>query len=73
MLRFLIIYLTQPLLAVAGSEAGSLWQTKLGYELSNGPKELFILKGAGHFDLYDNMDYINPTLDKMTEFFNKYI
>ena len=66
-------YLTQPLLAVAGSEAGSLWQTKLGYELSNGPKELFILEGAGHFDLYDNMDYINPTLDKMTEFFNKYI
>lgn len=66
-------YLTRPLLAVGGSEAGSLWQTKLGYELSNGPKELFILDGAGHFDLYDNPRFIEPTLEKMNEFFTKYM
>lgn len=66
-------YLTRPLLAIAGSEAGSLWQTKRGYELSNGPKELLILDGAGHFDLYDNPHYISQALEKMAEFFGKYV
>lgn len=66
-------YLTRPLLAVGGSEAGSLWQTKLGYELSNGPKELFIVEGAGHFDLYDNPKYIEMVLAKMVEFFNHHL
>ncbi|MDO4159702.1 MAG: alpha/beta hydrolase [Prevotellaceae bacterium] len=68
--EFIPDYLDRPLLVVAGSKAESLWQSKLAVELSNGPKELFVVEGAGHFDLYDNMLYINKVLAKMTTFFN---
>jgi fermentation-respiration switch protein FrsA (DUF1100 family) len=43
--------LTQPLLIIAGSEAGSLWQSKEVHAQAPGPKELFIIEGAGHMDL----------------------
>lgn len=66
-------YLTRPLLAIAGSKAGSLWQSKLGVELSNGPKELYVIEGAGHFDLYDNPKYIRLALEKMNKFFGNYL
>lgn len=45
--------LTQPLLMVAGSEAGSLWHSRELHAKAAGPKELFIVDGATHMDLYD--------------------
>jgi len=45
--------LTQPLLVIAGDEAGSLWQSKELYAKAPGPKELFLIKGATHMDLPD--------------------
>lgn len=66
-------YLTQPFLVIAGSNAGSLWQSKKGYELANEPKEMCVFEGAGHFDLYDNPKYIRMALEKMSAFFLKYL
>ena len=63
--------LDRPLLVIAGSKAGSLWQSKRAVDLSNGPKELYIIEGAGHFDLYDNQEYINVALKKMADFFKQ--
>ncbi|NTW41950.1 MAG: alpha/beta hydrolase, partial [Cellulomonadaceae bacterium] len=40
--------LTQPLLIVAGSEAGSLWQSVLLDELAAGPHEFIVLDGETH-------------------------
>ncbi len=68
--QFIPDYLDRPLLGLAGSKAGSLWQSKRAMELSNGPKELFVLEGAGHFDLYDNPAYIAQALAKMNAFFS---
>lgn len=68
--EFIPEYLDRPLLVVAGSKAESLWQSKLAVELSNGPKELFVIDGASHFDLYDNMACIDMAMAKITEFFN---
>ncbi len=45
--------LTQPLLVIAGTEAGSLWHSRELYAKAPGPKELFLVKGATHMDLYD--------------------
>jgi uncharacterized protein len=45
--------LTQPLMIVAGSEAGSLWHSKELHAKAAGPKELIIVNGATHMDLYD--------------------
>ena len=46
--------ITQPLLMIAGSEAGSLWHSKeLHAKAASRDKELFIIPGATHMDLYD--------------------
>jgi uncharacterized protein len=45
--------LTQPLLAVAGTKAGSLWHSRELHSRAAGPKELFLVDGATHMDLYD--------------------
>lgn len=68
--EFIPTLLDRPLLVIAGSKAESLWQSKLAVELSNGPKELYVVEGAGHFDLYDNMQYIDLALAKMAVFFH---
>jgi hypothetical protein len=34
-------------------------------------KELYYVKGAGHVDLYDRVDFI--PFDKLTDFFNQYL
>jgi fermentation-respiration switch protein FrsA (DUF1100 family) len=47
-------FLTQPLLIVAGSDAGSLWHSEeLSAKAASKAKELFIIDGATHMDLYD--------------------
>lgn len=46
--------LTQPLLIVAGSNAGSLWHSQeLNAKAASKAKELIIIDGATHMDLYD--------------------
>ena len=45
--------LTQPLLAIAGGEAGSLWHSQALHAKAAGEKELHIIGGASHMDLYD--------------------
>ena len=71
--EFIPEYLDRPFLVINGSEAGSLWQSKKAYDLSNGPKELWIVDGAGHFDFYNNSECIAKTIDKIAEFFDKNI
>lgn len=71
--EFIPELLDRPLLVVAGGKAGSLWQSKRAVELSNGPKELYVIEEAGHFDLYDNPLYIETALKKIVEFFENTI
>ena len=35
------------------------------------PKELTIIPGASHFDLYDKPQYVTPAVDKLAAFFGK--
>jgi len=35
------------------------------------PKELFIIPGASHIDLYDKPQYVTPAVAKLIEFFGK--
>ena len=67
--EFIPQYLDCPFLIIAGSEAGSLWQGKIAYDMANAPKELCIMEGAGHFDFYNNPHYIDKATEKMAEFF----
>ena len=61
--------LTQPLLMIAGSEAGSRWQSERAVEMAKGSKELFIVQGATHMTLYDRD--VPKAMPKITEFFGK--
>lgn len=63
--------LTQPLLLIAGSEAGSLWQSKDVYRLAKGPKELFIVKGATHMTLYDIPEHVAQAVDRLAPFYRE--
>jgi hypothetical protein len=61
--------LTQPLLVIAGSNAGSRWQSERAYQLTKGPKEIFIVDGGTHMSMYDRD--ASKAMPKLTEFFGK--
>lgn len=62
-------YLTQPLLMVAGSEAGSLWHSEvLIAKTASAQKELVVIPGATHMDLYDG-DGASAAAAKLGPFF----
>ncbi|MBF9239750.1 alpha/beta hydrolase [Hymenobacter sp. BT683] len=62
--------LTQPLLIVAGSAAGSLWHSRDLYAKAAGPKDLVLISGATHMDLYDGKG-AGLALDKLAPFFKR--
>ena len=63
--------LTQPTLFIAGTEAGSLWQSELAYSKATAAKsrELYKVQGATHMDLYDGTKFVNQAVDKLAKFF----
>lgn len=62
-------FLTQPMLLIAGSKADTKIFSEQAYELSNGPKELFVVDGATHIAMYDIPEYVDQAISKMSEFF----
>jgi uncharacterized protein len=59
----------RPMLFITGSEAHSKEFSEEAYRLAGQPKELVIIPGAGHVDLYDRVNLI--PFDKLTAFFTK--
>ena len=57
----------RPMLFITGANAHSREFSEDAYRLAGEPKELFIVPGAGHVDLYDRVNLI--PFDKLTAFF----
>lgn len=57
----------RPLLLVHGSDAHSRYFSETAYAAAAEPKELLIIPGASHTDLYDQVNLI--PFDKLTDFF----
>jgi uncharacterized protein len=57
----------RPMLFIAGENAHSREFSEDAYRLAGQPKELMIIPGAGHVDLYDRVSLI--PFDKLTAFF----
>jgi fermentation-respiration switch protein FrsA (DUF1100 family) len=57
----------RPMLFIAGADAHSREFSEEAYKLAGQPKELVIIPGAGHVDLYDRVDLI--PFEKLTSFF----
>lgn len=58
----------RPMLFIAGADAHSREFSEEAYKLAGQPKELVIIPGAGHVDLYDRVDLI--PFDKLASFFH---
>lgn len=63
----------RPLLMIAGSEAESGYFSREAVEKAAEPKELFVIDGATHIDLYDKDEYVTPAVAKLTEFFGEHL
>jgi hypothetical protein len=59
----------RPILLIHGEKAHSRYFSETAYAAAAEPKELVIIKGASHTDLYDQMDKI--PFDKISDFFGK--
>ncbi|NDK98985.1 alpha/beta hydrolase [Photorhabdus bodei] len=57
----------RPILFIAGKKANSRYFSEDAYKLAAEPKELYIVSGALHVDLYDRTKFI--PFDKITSFF----
>lgn len=57
----------RPMLFIMGEKAHSQPFTKDAYARAAEPKELFIVPGADHFDLYDKLEFL--PVDKLADFF----
>ncbi|WP_044874469.1 alpha/beta hydrolase [Pseudomonas sp. LFM046] len=61
----------RPVLLIAGENAETRKFSEAAFSKSLQPKELMIVPGASHFDLYDQPEYVNPAVEKLAEFFGK--
>ncbi|MDD3037802.1 alpha/beta hydrolase [Bacteroides sp.] len=61
----------RPMLFITGENAHSREFSEEAYRLAAEPKELYIVSGAGHVDLYDRVSLI--PFDKLESFFKEYL
>ena len=63
----------RPLLFIVGENAVSKYFSEDAYEKAAEPKELFVVPGATHVNLYDQPEYLKITLPKLDTFFKQYL
>ena len=64
--------LTQPLQVVVGDRVGSFGSYRDGYELfrrAPGQRDIMVIEGAGHYDLYDRPDCVEAAADRLAGFY----
>jgi hypothetical protein len=59
----------RPLLIVVGTHAVTSWMSIDAFQRAIGPKELHWVDGASHNDLYDKPQYVDPTVERLANFF----
>ncbi len=61
----------RPLFFIKGSKAISGYMSDIAFKKAGNPKEMLVMTGANHFDLYDNDKYLEPAAEKLDAFFTK--
>ncbi|MFI8581495.1 alpha/beta hydrolase [Ectopseudomonas khazarica] len=63
-------FLTQPILTVAGSVAGSKWMSDdLLARAASTDKQMHVIEGANHMSLYDKQPYVGEAVSVLAQFF----
>jgi uncharacterized protein len=67
--------ISQPLLMMAGSKADTYYMTESAFKLATGTKdkELFLIPGATHIQTYYVPEYVALAMNKLNEFFSKFL
>ena len=67
--------INQPLLMMAGSKADTYYMTDSAFNLATGTKEkeLFLIPGATHIQTYYVPEFVAQAMNKLNEFFSKYL
>jgi hypothetical protein len=67
--------INQPLLMMAGSKADTYYMTDVAFNRASGTneKELFLIQGATHIQTYYVPEYVEQAMNKLNEFFGKYL
>jgi len=63
----------RPLLVIAGSKADTLFWSREVYEKAKEPKELHVIEGATHIDMYDRPQFVAPAVGKLADFFGRHL
>jgi len=63
----------RPILMIVGERAVSAYFSEDAYSKAAEPKELFVVPGASHVDLYDVPQYMNQSLKKLDAFYSQYL
>ena len=63
----------RPMLFIVGENAVSKYFSEDAYAKAAEPKELFVVPGATHVDLYDQPKYLKITLPKLDSFFKQHL
>jgi fermentation-respiration switch protein FrsA (DUF1100 family) len=63
----------RPLLFIVGERAVSAYFSEDAYRKAAEPKELFVVPGASHVDLYDRPEHLSVSLPKLNAFFQQYL
>lgn len=63
----------RPLLVIAGSKADTMFWSREVYEKAREPKELHVVDGATHIDMYDRPQFVTPAVAKLSEFFGRHL
>jgi fermentation-respiration switch protein FrsA (DUF1100 family) len=61
----------RPLLVIAGSKADTVFWSQDVLRKAKEPKELYIVEGASHMDMYDRPQFVTPAVAKLTAFFGR--
>ncbi len=61
----------RPILMIVGERAESAYFSEEAYSKAAEPKELFVIPGASHVDLYDRPEYMGQSLKKLNAFFSE--
>ena len=61
----------RPILMIVGEKADTKFWSDEVYNQAKEPKEVFVVKGATHIDMYDKPQFVTPAVAKLKEFFDK--
>lgn len=61
----------RPVLLIAGERADTRFYSQIAYDKAKDPRELFIVSGATHIDMYDKPQFVTPAVARLKVFFEK--